>query len=263
MTDFRNAASSDEEGSAIADGPVNPNDIGAGTTGEPGTEPDYKNLYEELERKLGTQGSELGEYRSFFEGVAPLLDKLDKSPELVQAIINGQVDENIAKAAIEGRVTVGDAKIITQAHADVKKELGSKGYEKATPEEVTSLVEEQVSKLKEEFQSDMKRMEDERNFEKELNEFISKTPDFSNYAKEIEEWLDKHEEVTDVEVAYYAVKGQLSEKEAAKRAEEEKAEHAKNIALNAGGGLGGVNNIPEGTNVIDALVTGRSNPNIF
>jgi len=265
MTEANNLSSSNDQGGSVIDaGPGNPNNLGDGSTGQPkGNEPDYKNLYEELEKKLGSQGEELGEYRTFFEGVAPLLDTLDKSPELVQAIINGQIDENIAKAAIEGKISVGDAKTITQAHSEVKKELGNKEYAKATPDEVAKMVEDRVSKVEAKFKEDLKGVEDARVFEQAVNEFIANTPDFTDYAQAVETWLDDHKDVTDIKVAYYAVKGELSEAEAGKRAEEEKAEYEKNVALNAGSGAGGISNIPEGTNAIDILVAGRSNPNIF
>jgi len=50
-----------------------------------------------LENVITKQGQEIGEYRQFFADVAPLLDKLDKNPELVQAIINGNITPELAK----------------------------------------------------------------------------------------------------------------------------------------------------------------------
>lgn len=267
MTDPNNQGSAnDQAGSLIGNAPVNPNNPGGANTGQAGNaapEVDYKNLYEELERKMGSQGQELGEYRSFFEGVAPLLDKLDKSPELVQAIINGKVDESLAKSVLEGKIQIGDAAAITQAHTEVKKDLGTKAYEKASPEDIAKLVEERVNAVKAEMQGALKESEDARKFEQSVNEFISKTADFANYASEVDQWLDAHPDVTDIEVAYYAVKGKLSEKDAVKIAEAEAAEHAKNLALNAGGGNGSSTQFPEGVNPIDVLVAPRSNPNVF
>jgi len=70
--------------------------------------------------------------------------------------------------------------------------------------------------------------------------------------------------VTDIEIAYYAVKGQVSEREAKKRADEASGEYAKDVALNAGGGNSRVTYSGEGAgNIIDSLIAGRSNPNIF
>ena len=72
-----------------------------------------------------------------------------------------------------------------------------------------------------------------------------------------------HEDVTDIKVAYYAVKGELSENEAAKRASRDQAEYAKNQALNAGGGGGTAGYFPEGVDPADVFIAGRSNPNVF
>lgn len=266
MTNQTNASANDQAGSAIQTGPTDPNKmIGSTPVGEPTKvqEADYKAQYEELEKRFGTQGNELGEYRSFFEGIAPLLDKLDKSPDLVQAIIAGTVDENLAKAVVEGKVTVGEAKAITQAHEEVKKDLGKKEYEKATPEDIAKLVDERVNAFKDEIRNERKEENDAKAFEQSINEFISNTSDFGDYAKEIEGWLDKHPDITDIEVAYYAVKGKLSEGDAKKQSEINRAEEAKNIALNAGGGAGNSTYIPEGVDAVDALIAGRSNPNVF
>lgn len=259
------ASALDQAGSAIGNAPADPNNFGAAAAGqaESAAGVDYKNLYEELEKRFGSQGQELGEYRSFFEGVAPLLDKLDKSPDLVQAIIAGNVDENLAKAVLEGKLNVGEAKVITQAHTEVKKDLGAKGYEKTSVEDISKMVEERVNAVRTELEGQMKDNEEAHAFEQGVNDFIGRTPDFADYSQAIETWFDAHPEVTDIEVAYYAVKGKLSEGDAAKRAEAEQAEHAKNLALNAGGGNGNVTSFPEGVNPIDVLVASRSNPNVF
>lgn len=263
MTD--NKTTSDDSGSVISNGPTNPNDIGGGSVGQPQGEPqtDYKELYEELEKKLGEQGRELGEYRTFFDGVSPLLDKLDKSPGLVKAIIDGFVDEKLAQAAADQRITISDAKIITQAHTQVERDLGKQGYAQATPDQIIKLVEEKVQTSKAELEGKMKDMEDARFFEETVNDFIERTPDFARYAGEVEKWLDKHEEITDIEIAYHAVKGELSSKDNAVAMELADAENAKRIAMNAGGGRGDVSSIPEGVEMIDQLISGRSNPNVF
>lgn len=96
--------------------PVTPEEV---KTGESAT--DLKAQYEELQTKLGSQGQELGEYRQFFQGISPLLDKLDEQPELVQAIIDGKVNSELAKAAAEGKVQIEDAAIVSKAHEEVKK----------------------------------------------------------------------------------------------------------------------------------------------
>ena len=258
------ASGTDQSGSAIYDGPTNPNTLGSGVAGQPNQpQVDYQALYKELEQKLGLQGRELGEYRTFFDGVAPLLDRLDKSPALVQAIIDGKIDENVATAALEGKITLGEAQTITQAHTQVQEELGAKAYDKATPADIARLVEERVSQVRGEMEGKLRESEDNRVFENQVNDFIERTPDFTEYASDIDDWLDDHEDVTDIETSYYAVKGQLSEREAVQRSREEQAEYAKQMAMNAGGGGGGVYSFPEGSNIVDQFIAGRSNPNVF
>lgn len=113
------------------------------------------------------------------------------------------------------------------------------------------------------MQNSLKDMEDIRNFESSVNDFITRTPDFSDYAKAIDAWLDEHD-ITDIEVAYYAVKGQVSERDAKKLANEDKAEYEKNLALNAGGGGSRVTySGADGERMVDQLIAGRTNPNTF
>ena len=108
----------------------------------------------------------------------------------------------------------------------------------------------------------MKERDDLNAFETEVNEFIARTPDFKQYAPEIDKWLDEHD-VTDIAVAYYAVKGELSEKEAKKQADIDKAEAEKTGALNMGGGTTVATHLRGDENVIDQLIASKSNPNIF
>ena len=248
-------------GSPIATSVPNPNNpVGAGQT--PPVEQIDPVQHKELESLVGRQGTELGEFRKFFSDIAPLLDKLDKSPEIVQAIIDGHITTDLAKAAIEGKVSVSDAKIVSKAHEEVKKELGKEGYQGASPDEITKLVEEKAKEIKGEFQKELKDRDELSAFESGVNDFISRTPDFTKYASEIDKWLDEHD-VTDIAVAYYAVKGELSEKEAKKQADIDKAEAEKGIASNMGGGTTNATRIRGDANVVDTLIAGKSNPNIF
>ena len=257
------ASALDQAGSVIASSVANPNNPGGAATGRQNdAQIDYKALYDDLEKKLGSQGNELGEYRTFFESITPLLNKLDASPELVNAIINGQVDEKLAEAAINGKITVADAQAITEAHAEVKKDLGNKGYTNTPSDEIARMVEEKVSQVRQETTAKIKEIEDTRNFEASVQDFISRTPDFADYAKEIDQWLNTHD-VTDIDIAYWAVKGQLSDKQAKKLAEENAAESAKNLALNAAGGGQRSNFVPASDELVDQLIAGKSNPNVF
>lgn len=255
---------------------VNPNEFGSAPAGSPsapvppasaapagqasttGGAIDYEKAYKELETRLGTQGGELGEYRQFFQNIAPLLDKLDQAPELVQAIVDGKINKEIAKAVTEGRVDVRDAAVVTAAHETVKDKLGDKAYDAATPEAITKLVELQVNK----FRRELEEKSDLASFQDYTQKFIQNTPDFQEHADAIDKWLDTHD-VTDVEVAYYAVKGQMSEEAAKKLAESAAGERAKDILSNASGGGQTANYSPDGTPLVDRLIAGRPNPNSF
>ena len=264
MANNAGMSANDQAGSVIASSVANPNNPGGAATGrqDNAQNVDYKTLYEDLEKKLGSQGNELGEYRQFFEGISPLLNKLDESPELVNAILSGKVDKKLAEAAISGKVTIDEAAAITQAHTEIKKELGGQGYEKTSADEIARMVEEKVGQVRKETSDKIKELEDTRSFEAGVQDFIARTPDFADYAKDIDQWLNTHD-VTDIEIAYWAVKGQLSDKEAKKLAQENAAESAKNMALNAAGGGQRSNFVPASDELVDQLIAGKSNPNIF
>jgi hypothetical protein len=258
MSDANKQAASPQGGSAVT-GPDS-----STPTGQPeqnqeqgGATQDfnYEAGYKELEAKLGGMGQELGEYRSFFQNISPLLEKLDQSPELVQAIIDGKIDKELAVAVSEGRINLDDAEAVSQANEDVKKEVGEKAYEAMSPDKIEQLVEEKARALRAEFEDKA----DMRAFEEKTQKFIADTEDFVEFADEIDKWLDSHD-VTDIEVAYWAVKGQMSEKEARKAAEAAEAEGNQDAAANAGGG--GVRATAEGssTAAIDDLVGGPANP---
>lgn len=265
MPENKNVGSSGQEGSsAIANAPASANlssDDRAGQASK-GSGVDYERMYKELESKFGAQGNELGEYRNFIEGITPLLEKLDASPELAKAIVEGKIDSEVAKAALEGKITLGEAKQVQDAHKEVKKELGQNKYEAASPDEIAKLIEDKVNAAKVEMEKRVSEAEELRSFERSVQDFIERTPDFAEYAAEIDTWLDEHD-TTDIQVAYYAVKGQISEREAKKKAEEDGAENAKRVAMNAAGGSGEGSFIPKDSEAIDSLISHRSNPNIF
>jgi len=219
--------------------------------------------HKELESLVGRQGAELGEYRKFISDISPLLDKLDKSPELIQAIVDGKITPDLAKAAMEGKVSITDAEIVNTAAAEVKKDLTKAEYKGASPEEISKLIEDKARELKGDLQKELKERDDLSAFESSVNDFINRTPDFSKYSKEIDAWLDEHD-VTDISIAYYAVKGELSEKEARAQAEIDKAELEKSGALNMGGGSGNsTHRISADSNMIDSLISNKANPNSF
>jgi hypothetical protein len=226
-----------------------------------------KTQYEALETKLGEQGNELGDYRQWFEKMSPLLDKLQDQPELVQAILDGNIDSKLAEAVLAGQVKIGDAKEVVEAHKEVKKELGKEEYEKASDEKIEKLIEEKIkfhlAETEKHLKSNIGEIEDKREFEDKTNEFIAKTSDFADHAKEIETWLNDHPDQYDIEIAYHAVKGKSLTQKAQKDLEVKNAEELKNLASNAGGGYSQGNKIIEDKNIVDQLINNRSNPNVL
>lgn len=247
------------------------NFIGSGTPGSPegnesanaGSSTVDLAQHQNLEKLVGKMGEELGEHRKFMTDMAPLFEKLDSNPELVQAILDGKIDAELTKAVVEGKVTVGDAKAITEAHTEVKKELGEKKYEKASADDIAKLVDDRVSAIRGELMDKIKADEDLRSFEANVADFIANTPDFAKYAEDVNSWLDNHD-VTDIRIAYYAVKGELSEKEARDQAAKDQAEYEKNLILNAGGGNSRVTySGGDAGKIVDSLIAGKTSANHF
>jgi DNA-binding ferritin-like protein (Dps family) len=214
----------------------------------------YEEAYKELESKMGKMGTELGEYRTFFQNISPVLEKLDANPEVVQAIVDGKLDSQLAKAVLEGRVTIGDAQIVTEANKAVQKEVSKTG-ESLSSKDIEALVEKKAIEIRRELEE----KEEMSSFQEKTEKFIESTPDFLDYADAVNTWIDEHD-ITDIEVAYWAVKGKLSDAEAKKLASTVEAEKAKEYALNAQGGGVISNKTPEGQSVIDSLIGGHTNP---
>ena len=228
------------------------------TEGQTGAAGGNAKDYDALMSRFGTQGQELSEYRQFFQNIAPLLDKLDQSPELVQAITEGKVDKRFAQAVLDGRVDIRDAAAVTAATEAVKEDLCKKAYDLTTPDAISKLVEVQVSKFRKEFEEKA----DLQTFQDYTQKFIEKTPDFQEYSEEIDKWLDTHD-VADIEVAYYAVKGKMSESKAQKIADVAAAERTKELFGNAQGGAPTSQYSADGTPLVDRFIAGRPNPNSF
>ncbi len=226
-----------------------------------------KKQYEELESKLGIQGSELGELREFFKQISPLLDKLDQQPELVQAIIAGKIDGELAKSVLEGKVSIKDAEIVSEAHKEVKEEIGEKKYKEIDPATIEKMVSEKVHEIVEGVEKKMKdnisEVEELRTFENGVNDFINSTKDFPEYAERIQKWFDENPDQDNIKIAYQAVKGEVLEKKAEEEGQKKAGEAAKNVAADAGGGASQSSTIIADKKVIDELIAGKSNPNVF
>lgn len=245
------------------------NNVASGNTGSAATAPgnttgqaagggvvfDYEKAYKELEVKMGTMGQELGEYRTFFGNISPLLERLDQNPELVQAIIDNKIDKSLAKAVAEGRITVNEAAVVSQADQQVRSEVGQKVIDSMSPEKIAQMVEAKAAEIR----KDLENAADQKTFEEKTQKFIETTADFAEYAEAIDKWLDEHD-VSDIEVAYYAVKGKMSESKAKEAADAALTQRHQEIAANAVGGGNTAQYAPDGVPMIDKLVAGPVNP---
>src|SRR3990167_4171553 len=102
------------------------NGNGSGSSGEAIDLSQYipKGTYDELQSKLGEQGSELGEFRKFYQEITPLLEKLDKYPDLVEAIVADKFNDKLAKAVLDGKVKIEEVVQVQKAQEEVKKDMG-------------------------------------------------------------------------------------------------------------------------------------------
>lgn len=258
MTEETKSASA-EAGSAAA-GPA----AGA-AAGEPKVTatPDNSKNYEELEKKFGEQGKELGEHRTFIKNIEPLLNKLDTQPELIQAIMDGKIDQKLVTAVLEGKVKIEEAQQVAAAHEQVKQEMGKKAFEGADAAEIEKRILDQALKAAGDVvEQRFKNLEEQKQFEDTVVEFINTTPDFPEYADKISVWLNEHPDQDDVEVAYHAVKGLVLSEKVGKDAEKATSEAAKAAAANAGGGSApSSGQVDTGGDIWDKLVSKRGNPN--
>lgn len=259
------------QGSAAAGSPDNAGNAGpdgkgqAGQPNDAGKQGEAKQItqdqYEALEKKLGEQGKELGDYRSFVKNISPLLDKLDAQPELIQAILDGKIDAELAKKAMEGKIDIEDAQKVSDAHEKVKKDMGKREYEKADPAEIEKRIESKLKEAEQNFDKKLKESEEMRNFKETVNNFIANTPDFSNYAEEIEKMILENPNIDDIELAYHVVKGKHLQAEKAKQGTANAGEAAKDLAANAAGGYSQGAKMVDDQEMVDKLIGSSSNPN--
>jgi len=79
---------------------------------------------------------------------------------------------------------------------------------------VADKVAEATKGMKDDFNKNLSDVENMREFEGRINDFISNTDDFAEYSADIEKWFAKNPEQDDIEVAYNAVKGAVLIKQA-------------------------------------------------
>lgn len=202
-----------KDGSAEAGSPVGV-DTGSGKAGEsPINLDDYvpKSQYAALETKMGEMGSELGDARKFIGDLTPLLDSLDANPEVVEALREGKLDGELAKAIIEGRIGILEAKEVAKANEEIKNDMGADAHAQLNPEELAKQIMDKVQPLlagvKEELKKDISEVKEVQEFEKNVAAFIAATPDFSEYADAITEYSSEHPEQENIEMVYHLIKG--------------------------------------------------------
>jgi len=243
-----------------------------GEAAKPSGETVPKKNYEELVSKLSEQGKEVGDlrqYKEYVEGHRDVLEKLQDSPDLVDAIIKDKISPELIVAINEGKVSVKEAETITQAHKEVEKDLGKKEYDKSSPEEIAKLVADEVAKRTKDIESNLTATKAELaekkemdKFEKKLEKFVSSHPDYKDHAVEISEWLDAHPNHPDIEIAYDIVTGKKKEEKYKKDEEVRAAEAAKGIAANAGGGQSQRTTVIDGQSEASKYIAGNPNPNM-
>jgi hypothetical protein len=215
---------------------------------------------EELEKKLGEQGRELGEIRDFLGSITPFLEKVEGQPDLIKAILDDKISQDLVNAALDGKVSVNDAKEVSEAHDKVKKNMG-KEYEGASAEEVESKIKAELDKQSEVFEKKLAETEELRDFKQSVQQFIDNTPDFAEHSGEITKFLDANPNIDDISIAYEVVRGRAFAKAQKEFEEKNAAQKSKDFAANAGGGSGQGGTLVDDKNVVDMLISGKSNPN--
>lgn len=207
----------------------------------------------------GQAPESLEQYQQFFKDIAPILEKLDSSDVLVQALLDGKISDEFAQAALDGKLSVGEATAVSAAVEAVRADVGSKNVDEMDADKLASLIDSKI----ESFKQDLTQKQSDERFEEYTNHFISTTSDWEKFSDPIATWLKDHPTITDIKVAYYAVKGELSEKGAKEAADADAASSMKDFLLNASGGGVTARFAQDGSNLVDHLIAGRTNPNQF
>lgn len=255
---------------------ANPNKLGdAGQLAQKTSEEMVpKSMYAELERKLGEQGNELGKarednkkYSEWLDDTRPLWEQLEAQPDLVKAITEGKIDSTLVQAVLDGKVSFKEAEKVTEAHEQVKEDLGKKGYETSTPEQINNLVEKKVNEITAGVEERVKKTflaeKEERDYEEKVKDFVRNTSDFAEYSIDINKYLELHPNLSDIEIAYQAVKGIRLQKEREASIEKDKAEAAKNFATNVSNGGSRSSSMIKDPDEISKFIGVISNPNKF
>lgn len=212
---------------------------------------DVQKAYENLQALYGKQTNELGEARDFITKVTPVLEKLDQEdPILIQAILDGTINADLAKAVKDGTLTKVEAAAVTKATEEVNKKI-EKSDKTFSDEEIEKLVADKAAKLIEDKNSEINTRLDKlseitskQQAQEMLNNFVEAHPDFDAYAEEIDVLMKKRSDkdemsLDDLSLIYDAAKGAHIAKLMKENNQEELAEIAK---LLAGAGASSENN---------------------
>lgn len=261
-------------GSGFPGSPENDGGSGSGSAGQAVDLSQYvlKTQHDELERKMGEMGNELGdsrkqlgEYKDYLQEISPLMTILADNPKTISAIVNGKIDDSLANAVLEGKLTVKQAEAhVAKAADEVKQEIGSEAFKGLTPEQlvdmVTTKVNASVAPLVESVRQEIEDVKQTSSLEREIDEFVANTADIAEYADKIETFLDTHPGIKDIQHAYLIVKGMESMNARAEADQKAIAEASKEAALNVGG-AGGQGDVQTGGWL--PYVTDRPNSNTF
>lgn len=224
-----------------------------------------KDQYENLEKKLGEQGEELGKMRSYIEDLEPFMEKIQNNEALVDAIFADKITPDMAKAILDGKVSMGEATKIADANEKVKQELGASEYSKLSPEDlearISQKVEERVSQKLKELDAKFDSHEEERKFTQRIEKFIANTPDYSEYAEDVNKFFEEHPHESDIEIAYKAVKADHLQKKLDEKNGKDAAEYAKELALNNAAGDNRGGSVPTEGTAFEDFVANIKNSN--
>lgn len=170
--------------------------------------------FEALQQLANKAVDDNKKYEEAFGNLSPLLDKLDKVPELAEIL--SQKDENflqgIVNAISEGKLSVNDGKQVAAAAEIVRSEVGDKKFETLDPTRLENLISEKLSAGMKGLEERISKVSEQQAVEAaaaEAMQFIEKTPDFDKYAERIKQLDDEHPEFrSDIRVLYMQAKGE-------------------------------------------------------
>ena len=192
----------------------------------------------------------------------PILDKMDDAPQIVRAISSGKLDANLAQAILDGKLNATEAKAVSQAHEEVKKDLGAKSYAAIDPAELEKRVLDRLTPKLAEMKGELESDRNLREAERTDADFIARTPDFQDFADQILKYVDEHDDADNLEDVYNLIKARAIVASQAEARKLQDSEEAKNAALMAGGGQSQRSGTIKDDKLVDQLIRIGGNPNV-